>query len=284
MSGSDEYRAASQAQWEGAAGAWERHAERLDTGAAGLAAEWVLDAAELREGADVLEIACGPGGVGLAAAARVGPSGHVLCTDFAPSMAEAAGRRAAALGLDNVDARVLDAERMELPDGTFDAVLCRFGYMLMADPAAALAETRRVLSPGGRVALAVWAEMEDNPWITSLLLPTMEHLGAPPPEPGAPGIFALADEGRLTGLLRDAGFEDIRTERLESVERHASPEAWWDFATEVAAPVRALISALDDEALASVRSAAFARAEEHRSGRELAFPSAVRVAAARRLG
>lgn len=279
----DEYRAASHTQWSTSAEAWERHAERLDSGGgASRAADWILEAAGLEPGADVLELACGPAGVGLAAAERVGPGGHVLCTDFAAPMVEAAARRARERGLDNVETRVLDAERMDLPDGTFDAVLCRFGYMLMADPSAALAETCRVLAPRKRVALAVWAEPEANPWIGSLMRPLMEHFDAPPPEPGAPGIFALADADRLTGLLRDAGFDDVRTERLEAVERHDSPDAWWAFTTAVAAPLRGLLAVMEEDDREQLRARAYETVEAYRDGDELVFPSAVRVASARR--
>jgi ubiquinone/menaquinone biosynthesis C-methylase UbiE len=279
----EEYRAASHTQWSTSAEAWERHAERLDSGGgASRAAEWIVEAAEIEPGADVLELACGPAGVGLAAAERVGPTGHVLCTDFAEPMVEAAARRAQERGLENIETRVLDAERMDLPDGTFDAVLCRFGYMLMADPAAALAETCRVLAPRKRVALAVWAEPEANPWIGLFMRPIMEHYGAPPPEPGAPGIFALADADRLTGLLQDAGFDDVRTERLESVERHASAEAWWQFTYEMTAPLRALVAAMGEDDREKVRARAYEAAEAHRDGDGLALPSAVRVASARR--
>lgn len=279
----DEYREASHTQWSGSAEAWERHADRLDSaGGASRAAEWIVDAAGLEAGSDVLELACGPGGVGLAAAERVGPSGHVLCTDFAAPMVEAAARRAQERGLENVETRVLDAERMDLPDGTFDAVLCRFGYMLMADPAAALAETCRVLAPRKRVALAVWGEMEANPWIALFMRPVMEHYGAPPPEPGAPGVFALADADRLTGLLRDAGFDDVRTERLEAVERHRSADAWWEFTSEMTAPVRGLLAAMSDEDRAKVRARAYEAASHYADGDGLALPSAVRVASARR--
>jgi ubiquinone/menaquinone biosynthesis C-methylase UbiE len=80
---------------------------------------------------------------------------RLITTDFSPAMLEAARRRGAELGVANVDYRVIDAERIELHDDSVDGVLCRFWYMLMADPAAAFAETRRVLRPGGRLALAV---------------------------------------------------------------------------------------------------------------------------------
>ena len=111
--------------------------------------------------------------------------GGVIVSDQAEAMLEGARARAIALGLSNVEFQVLNAEWIDLPVASVDAVLCRWGYMLMADPAAALAETRRVLRPGGRVALAVWDTLESNPWA---LLPARELIArglAPRPDPDA---------------------------------------------------------------------------------------------------
>ena len=137
----------------------------------------------------------GPATPGILAAERVGAEGRVIQTDFAEAMVDAARRRVEGLGLENVEHRVLDAETMDLDDDSVDGVLCRFGYMLMADPAKALAETRRVLGDGGRLAFAVWA----GPTRTSgRRFPGMTLVARgklPPPEPGNPGIFALGDPG-----------------------------------------------------------------------------------------
>jgi SAM-dependent methyltransferase len=147
----------------------------------------------------------------------VGEEGRLISSDFSPEMVEVARRRAAELGLGNVEHRVIDAEEIPLDDDSVDGVLCRFGFMLMPDPEAALAETRRVLRPGGRLALAVWSTAERNPWI-SLAGRVLAELGrAPPPEPGAPGMFVLADAERLRGLLEGAGFA---VERVDEVPVH----------------------------------------------------------------
>ena len=130
-------------------------------------------------------------------------------------MLEAARRRGAELGVANVDYRVIDAERIELDDDSVDGVLCRFGYMLMADPAAAFAETRRVLRPGGRLALAVWGALERNPFFAIIGISLVQRGHIPPPEPPpAPGPFSMASAERLEGLLRGAGFAEVRTEEV----------------------------------------------------------------------
>ena len=86
---------------------------------------------------------------------------------------------------------MLDAERMDLEGDSVDGVGCRYGYMLMADPAAALRETRRVLRDGGRLAFAVWSTPERNPWVAIPAMTLVQRGHVPPPEPGAPGVFAL---------------------------------------------------------------------------------------------
>ena len=103
---------------------------------------------------------------------------------------------------------------MDLDDDSVDRVLCRFGYMLMLDPAAALAETRRVLRPGGRLALAVWREPQRNPWVALAGRLLVEQGLVPPPDPEAPSMFGMASDERMRELLEGAGFE---VERLEDV-------------------------------------------------------------------
>jgi SAM-dependent methyltransferase len=111
----------------------------------------------------------------------------VISTDFAPEMVDVARRQSEARGLTNVEHRVLDAERMDLDDDSVDGVVCRWGYMLMADPAAALRETRRVLRDGGRLAFAVWGAPDRNPWVAVPGMTLVQRGHMPPPEPGAPG-------------------------------------------------------------------------------------------------
>ena len=203
--------------------------------------ERMVAALDPKPGETVLELAAGTGETGFAAARMVGSDGRLLSTDFSPAMVDAARRRGAELGLENVDYRVLDAERMDLPDASVDGVLCRYGYMLMADPAAALAETRRVLKPGGRLSFAVVGAPDRNPWaaVPGRVLVELGH--APPPEPGAPGIFAMADEARIRELVTGAGFDPPRIEEVEVVWSFADDEELWRFVTELAGGIALVI-------------------------------------------
>ena len=203
---SDELRRQSYEAWEAMAGGWERALARIEA-SAGPVREWLVRELAPEPGQTILDLAAGPGETGFAAAALLGDDGHLLSSDRSPAMVEVARRRAAELGLHNVDHRVLDAEELELPDASVDGVVCRFGFMLMIDPARAFRETRRVLRPGGRLVFAVWREAERNPWVAVPGQMFARHGLVPPPEPGAPGMFTLAGDARIVELLSGAGFE-----------------------------------------------------------------------------
>ena len=156
-------------------------------------------------GDTVLELAAGPGDTGFIAAERLGPDGLLLSTDVAPEMVDAARRRAAELGVENVEFRVEDASAIGLSDEAVDGVLCRFGIMLVPDPSRALAEIARVLRPGGRAALAVWASADANDWMTAAGRSAVELGLTERPDPSAPGPFRFADADRAAARRTEAG-------------------------------------------------------------------------------
>lgn len=198
-------------------------------------------------GDEILEVAGGTGMVGFAAAAVVGPQGKVIVSDFAEAMVDAAARRSVKLGLDNVECRLLDAEKLDLPDGCVDGVVCRWAYMLMPDPSAALRETRRVLREGGAVSCAVFSGPERNPWVALPARVLVERGHMPPPEPGAPGIFALADRKRLRDLFVAAGFRDPSIEEVDIFIRSDDVDDYLDFLSRIAGAVGMTLGRLDSD-------------------------------------
>ena len=199
-----DYTQVSYDTWQRMARGWDRERKWLWDSSRRVG-EWMVDALGPQPGQTILELAAGTGETGFAAADRIGTKGHLISTDFSPNMVEVARRESERLGLTNVEHRVLDAQNMDLEDHSIDGVLCRWGFMLMADPARALAETRRVLRPEGRLALSVWGDPARNPWAAVPGRVISEHMGAPPPQPDAPGIFAMADPERTRSLLAGAG-------------------------------------------------------------------------------
>jgi ubiquinone/menaquinone biosynthesis C-methylase UbiE len=241
----DEYRQQSRESWARMAPGWEGRREWLMSATAPVN-DWLAAKAEPQRGQTVLELAAGTGDLGLRLAERVGQAGRVICSDFAPEMLDVARRNGGARGLSNVDYRVLDAERMDLDGASVDAVVCRWGYMLMADPGAALRETRRVLRGGGPLCFAVWRSRERNPW-ASVPAATLVQLGhVPPPEPSAPGMFALADEERIASLVGDAGFAERELHEIAFAFRYADFDDVWDAILNLAGPLARALQALPD--------------------------------------
>lgn len=248
-------------QWGDAAASWARAAEEEETGASADATTWMLEAAALRPGERVLELACGAGRVGLQAASQVGADGLVLCSDFSEAMVEAVEERVARLEMPNVRTRVLNAEELDLEgEEPFDVVLCRFGYMLMADPVKAMRESVRALRPEGRLVLAVWGEGERNPWLSLILEAVISHLNAPPPEPGTPGPFALGDPTRLREIVEAAGATVAEIAEIETRQTYDSPAAWWDQILAVSGPLATMLNALPESDRTAIREAVLNRA------------------------
>jgi ubiquinone/menaquinone biosynthesis C-methylase UbiE len=243
----DDYREASLRIWEEMAAGWEGH-RRSVWEASREVGEWLVDALDPQPGETVLELAAGVGDTGFAAARRLGAEGRLITTDFSDSMVQAARRRADELGIANAEFRTLDAEHMDLDDRSIDGVLCRWGYMLMADPGAALAETRRVLGDGGRVALSVWGDPERNPWASIPARALLEQTGAEPPDPLAPGIFAMASEERARGLLTDAGLEPRRVETVDMTWWFDSYADYWHHLVDVKGAIAMVVRSLPDTA------------------------------------
>jgi ubiquinone/menaquinone biosynthesis C-methylase UbiE len=262
---------------EAVAPGWERWRARIEENVAPVR-EWMIRQLAPRPRDTLLELAAGAGDTGFEAATITG--GRLISTDFSPAMVDVARGRSAELGLSNVEHRVMDAESIELDADSVDGVLCRFGYMLMADPAAALAETRRVLHPGGRVALAVWGAPERNPWISIGFGLLVERGLMPPPEPGAPSPFAMASEEHTRSLLEGAGFTDVRTEQVPVRFPFRDLDDHMTFAADTGGPAALVLRDMPDgerDALKAQLGAAF---ESFRADRGYVLPGLALTAVA----
>jgi SAM-dependent methyltransferase len=274
------HRSASLTNWEESAPGWVRRGDAIRTFSAPVS-HWMLDALSLQPGERVLELAAGVGETGLLAAELVAPLGEVVISDQAEAMLTGARARAEELGLVNVSFQVLNAEWIDLPLASVDAVLCRWGYMLLADPSAALTETRRVLRPQGRLALAVWDSIQHNPWARLPGLELIERGISTPPAPGTPGPFALGDRGRVQELLERAGFLEIDVRALGLEQRHASFEAFWETTLDLSRSFHDAVLSRPESEIAEVRAGLASRLEPYAaSDGTLALPARTLVARA----
>lgn len=216
--------------------------------------EAMLRDLDAQPGDTVLELAAGTGDTGFDAAERVGEEGRLISSDFSPAMLDEARKRGAERGVENVEYEVIDAVKIELEDDSVDGVLCRFGYMLMSDTEAALAETRRVLRPGGKVALAVWAAPEKNPFFMIPAISLIQRGHMPPPEPPpAPGLFSMADPERVKALLRDAGFDEARVEEVPLTFPVTNAREYMEFIADAAGPLAMALRGLTEDQHAEVQ-------------------------------
>jgi ubiquinone/menaquinone biosynthesis C-methylase UbiE len=242
----EDYRRTSQQVWETMAPGWERWRAQLADALTPVRERLIRELAP-QPGETVLELGAGTGETGFEAAAMLGDGGRLVSTDFSRDMVEVARRRGGELGLGNVDYRVIDAERIELNTGSVDGVLCQSTYMLVADPAAALSETRRVLRPGGRLALSVWGAPERNPWASIGAMILVERGHMPPPEPEAPGVFSMASADRTRTLLERAGFSSVRTAEVPVRFGFRDLDDYEQWVIDVAGPIAMVVRGLPED-------------------------------------
>jgi ubiquinone/menaquinone biosynthesis C-methylase UbiE len=268
--------------WTTVAPSWDRHRAHVEQMKTTLTGE-LLAALHLQPGQRVLELGAGTGDLAVRLAQAVGPTGRVLATDVADGMVELLRHTTA--GLDNVDVARLDALDIDAPDGSFDAVVFRMGLMFIAEPGRALAQCRRVLKPGGRLVVAVWAGPDRNPWLASVGMSVMMHglwTGGPPTAPGA--VFSLADPAALERLVQDSGFAEVTVEEVATPARFSSTAEHFEVVGGLAGPLSGALARADEATLAAIATSAAQALERFRVGDGLVVPGLALLCAARAAG
>ena len=267
--------------WNEMAPTWERRRGYIEEVAAPVR-DWMVSELAPRAGETVLELAAGAGDTGFEVARILGADGRLICSDLSPAMVDAARRRGHELGLDNVDYRVVDAERIDLDDDSVDGVLCRYGYMLMADRVAALSETRRVLRRGGRLVLTVWGPPERNPFFALVAMNLIRRGHMAPPDPERPGIFSMADEERTTALLEAVGLDEVRIEEVPGRFSFDDVDEHLGFVADTAGPLAAVLRGLPDEERTAIKAGLEEACAPFATGGGYALPCVTLAAVARR--
>jgi ubiquinone/menaquinone biosynthesis C-methylase UbiE len=231
--------------WDSVAEGWKRWWKVIEQGGQ-VVNDTLVELAKVSQGNRVLDIATGIGEPALTAARKAGPSGKVTAIDISPGMLAIARERAREAGLENIEFQEADAETFRLPNSRFDAIVSRFGLMFLPNLPNALRIMRDALADDGRIAAAVWSSPDKVPALSMPLGIVMKEASAPPPPPGSPGPFSLADAEILRQRFEQAGFRDINIEKRDMSFRLPSPEQYVDFVRSTAAPLNAMMAGLAD--------------------------------------
>lgn len=256
-------------EWALSAPGWLAYRDNLDA-PSGAMTPRILDAADVRPGARVLDLACGIGNPSGALAQRVGPDGHVLGLDLSAEMIDGARTWAARQGLTNVEFRVIPNEaELGVAPASMDLATCRVGLQFMPDPVAAVRAMHRALKPGGRLVATTLGSPQRCMAFTISSRVIARHAPTPPPAAsGAPGPVSLSDPGRLKEILSEGGFDDVAVESFETtiIEVPGPTECWTMFEDTMGPLIHNLRSMTPEQRAALRQDGIAALAEEFPSG------------------
>lgn len=249
---------------------WHAHIANFSRGAT----QAILEAAQLRPGLCVLDLASGVGDPALSIAEAIGPSGRVTASDLGPGMISLAEELARKKSLSNIEFREASAESLPFADQSYDVLTCRFGVMFFPDLAKALRECLRVLKPGGRAAFVAWG-IKEQPFFTTTAGILLKHVPVPPPppDPDGPSMFMFGERGRLRRALEAAGFSNVHEEpRIVNGHWAGTLKEYWEQFSEVAAPFRPLLEQLTPERKAAAVTEILAALGKFWNGKEMNMP------------
>jgi ubiquinone/menaquinone biosynthesis C-methylase UbiE len=237
----------------------------------------LLEMAALQPGEHVLDTACGTGLVTFPAAEAVGPTGKIIGTDISEKMVETARALAGKNGFAHARFERMDAEKLTLPDESFDAALCSLGLMYVPHPLQAIKEMFQVLKKGGRAIAAVWGARARCGWAD--IFPIVDSRVS---SEVCPMFFQLGTGDSLAMAFRDAGFSEVRTERVHTILHYDSANDAIGAAF-AGGPVALAYSRFDDKTRETAHAEYLASIETYRRGTCYDIPGEFVVTAGRRI-
>src|SRR5262249_2062562 len=268
--------------WQASARYWEKHRALIAQMFAPLTAGLVQNA-RIRTAQKVLDIGGGSGEPSLTIAGIVGPTGSVMYTDPVAGMVEIARSEAGRRGLTNIDFRQCSADNLPFPDGTFDVGVSRLSAMFFGNPMADVREALRVIAKNGYVSFAVWGPAEVNQFFSSVNDVVDRFVETPEQDPDAPDAFRFSVPGKLAGILKNAGAENVVERQLNfQIEEKISPEQFWQLRTEMSETLRGKIARLAAGQLPIVRQAAIDAIRQYFVNGKMSFPAEAMIVTGRK--
>jgi ubiquinone/menaquinone biosynthesis C-methylase UbiE len=227
-------------QWELAAPGWAKWEDAISAAFVS-ATDMMLDMAGVTKGKHVLDLASGAGNQSVAAAQRVGSSGHVVANDISKTMLHHVQQNASAANLSNISTLLGAVQDLEIAPNSFDAVICRFALMLFPEPAIILSKVHQALKPNGKIGVVVSSTPQANPFFVKPMQILLHHAGKSP-SPGGPGLFSLGAPGTLKNLFEVNHFVNVETCHLDVAFQMPSATQTLTMIQEAFGAYRAVIS------------------------------------------
>jgi len=219
--------------------------------------EAIIDKLQIKEDDIVLDVAAGTGEPGLTIAAMA-KKGKVTGTDLAAGMLQIADENAVAKGLKNYSTKASDVCELPFDDNTFTKTSCRMGFMFFPDMQKATNELYRVLKPGGRIAIAVWAGPDKNIWYTAMSGVMSKYIETSPQAPDAPGMFRCSEPGVMIDIFAQAGFKNTRNQELNGQVDFINADTYWRNRTELSETLVAALAKLDEATITAIKNEVYA--------------------------
>ncbi len=237
---SDKFKDGQRQHWDSVAAGWKKWWETIEQFAQ-IVTDSLTELAYIKPDQQILDIATGIGEPALSVAKLVGENGKVVATDMSSQMLSIARDRASGLGLRNVEFQESDAEKLDFPEGHFDAIVCRWGLMFLPDVETTLKSALRMLVRDGKFASAVWDVPENIPFFSFAVQTLLQMFDVPMPPPEAPTVSGLAG-GKIEENMANAGFTDIRTETITVNFEFSSAGEYTELMKDIAAPLRIMLA------------------------------------------
>jgi SAM-dependent methyltransferase len=264
-------------RWTNSAPFWEKHHATIRQMFAPITGALVADA-QICPRQTVLDVATGPGEPALTVANVVGSEGKIFGVDPIPEMIAGARRAADRLQLKNASFEIAFADHLPFRAATFDAAICRFGVMFFPSPLDGIREMLRVLKPAAKLAMAVWAPAESNPFHCALSQIVDRYVEPVPPAPGAFDAFRFAAPGKLLDIFSQAGVAAPLERTLHfKIEAPLSVKEFWDLRLEMSEVLRERIATLSAPQKTELKKLALEAFRNYSTDRGLSFPAEVLI-------